>query len=197
MTTPFFNENVQKEGRIILAINSIEKHQFSSERSAVSSYDVARSTLRERRAGIKARRDCDANSKRLTKLEELVITNFILDLDSRGFPPRMNDVRDMANNLLSARSAGQVGINWPYKFVKRIPELTTRFNRKYDYQRAKCEDPVIIQAWFDLVNETITKYGILQEDIFNFDETGFQMGVFLSSTLVVTGSEKREQPKQI
>jgi hypothetical protein len=35
----------------------------------------------------------------------------------------------------------------------------------------------------------IGKYGILDEDIYNFDETGFQMGV-ISTVKVVTGSER-------
>jgi hypothetical protein len=34
------------------------------------------------------------------------------------------------------------------------------------------------------------------EDIYNFDETGFQMGV-ISTAKVVTGSERRHAPKAI
>ena len=81
---------------------------------------------------------------KLTKTEERVIVQNILDLDLRGFSPRLAAVKDMANLLLAARSAGQVGKNWPKNFVKRIPELKVRFNRKYDYTRAKCEDPEVI-----------------------------------------------------
>jgi hypothetical protein len=52
------------------------------------------------------------------------------------------------------------------------------------------EDPEIIGAWFRLVEETTAKYGVEPLDMHNFDETGFQMGVALSSK-VVTGSERR------
>ena len=31
--------------------------------------------------------------------------------------------------------------NWPTQYIKRHPELTTRFSRKYDYHRALMEDP--------------------------------------------------------
>jgi hypothetical protein len=102
----------------------------------------------------------------------------------------------MANYLLTERGAGKVGIKWPSNFVKRTPELKTRFNRKYDYQRAKCEDPEIIQPWFELVRNTKAKYGIPDEDIYNFNETGFQMGV-ISTGVVVTGSERRNRPRAI
>ena len=39
----------------------------------------------------------------------------------------------------------------------------------------------------------IEKYGIHTDDIHNFDETGFQMGV-IGSMKVVTGSERRTKP---
>jgi hypothetical protein len=41
----------------------------------------------------------------LTDLEEMVIVQYILDLDSRGFPPRVADVEDMANHILTTRRA--------------------------------------------------------------------------------------------
>jgi hypothetical protein len=41
-----------------------------------------------------------------------------------------------------------------------------RFQRKYDYRRAKCEDPTIIRNWFRLVENTIAKYGIRSNDIY-------------------------------
>jgi hypothetical protein len=35
------------------------------------------------------------------------------------------------------------------------------------------EDPEVIGAWFKLVEETKAKYGVYDEDMHNFDETGF------------------------
>ena len=125
-----------------------------------------------------------------------MITRHILDLDSRGFPPTLNAVQDMADKLLAERGAGQVGKQWPRNFVKRTDSLTTRFNRPYDRQRALCEDPDTIRAWFDLIARTKATYGICDEDTYNFDETGFMMGK-ISAQLVVTGSERRGRPKAI
>jgi hypothetical protein len=102
----------------------------------------------------------------------------------------------MANRLLAARSADQVGVHWPRNFVKRTDSLTTRFNRAYDRQRALCEDPVLIRGWFELVEQTKAKYGICDEDVYNFDEAGFMMGK-ITTQLVVTGAERRGRPKAI
>ena len=82
----------------------------------------------------------------------------------------------MADRLLAARGAGQVGQKWPANFVKRTDSLTTRFNRAYDRQRALCEDPVLIKSWFELVEQTKAKYGICDEDVYNFNKASFIIG---------------------
>ncbi|ENH68228.1 hypothetical protein FOC1_g10000541 [Fusarium oxysporum f. sp. cubense race 1] len=96
----------------------------------------------------------------------------------------------MANRLLADHNASPVGKRWASNFVRRHKELKTRFFRKYDYRRAKCEDPTAIRNWFRLVENTIAKYGIRSDEIYNFDETGFLMGM-IASGMVVTGTDRR------
>jgi hypothetical protein len=95
----------------------------------------------------------------LSITEEEVVVQHILDLDARGFPPRLAAVKDMADSLLAERHRDPVGQNWAANFVKRQPELKVKFNRKYDYKRALCEDPKVIRGWFRLVEHTKAKYG--------------------------------------
>jgi hypothetical protein len=140
--------------------------------------------------------NCQPNSKKLTELEEEVIVRYILDLDGRGFAPTYTAAHDMADKLLTARSAGCIGVHWPRNFVKCTDSLTTRFNRAYNGQRALCKDPVLIRSWFELVEQTKAKYGICDEDVYNFDEAGFMIGKIMTQ-LVVTGSERRGQPKAV
>jgi hypothetical protein len=107
-------------------------------------------------------------------LEEASLKKWILDMDERGLPPTQDMVRTMANLLLSHKGEPEaVSLNWVSHFIKQHDEITSKYTHKYDYQRAKCEDPKIIKQWFDLVQNTIVKYGILEQDIYNFDETGF------------------------
>ncbi len=185
-----------KEGQLLLAKSAIDRGQIRSNRRSAAIYGIPASTLLDRRNGKPSRRDCEPNSKKLTKLEEEVIIQHILDLDTRGFAPSYRAISDMANHLLSARGGAPVGIKWPTNFVKRTPTIKARLNRKYDYQRAKCEDPIIIGAWFELVRNTLQKYGIAEEDIYNFDEAGCQMGV-ISTAVVITGAERRSRPKTV
>jgi hypothetical protein len=73
-----------------------------------------------------------------------VIVKHILKLVARGFPLRLAAVADIANSLRAERNLGHISLNWPSTFVKRQLELTVKFNRKYDYKRALCEDPEVI-----------------------------------------------------
>jgi hypothetical protein len=177
------------ESRLILALEAIKSDPNLSVRRAARIYNVPHRTLADRRAGKPSRRDIQPKSRKLTNSEELVIVQYILQLDSKGFPPRISGVEDMANRLLSERSSERVGKLWAHNFIKRHPELVTRYNRKYDYQRAQCEDSTLIRGWFTLLSNTIAKYGIQESDIYNFDETGFMMGI-ISTATVVTSSEK-------
>jgi hypothetical protein len=77
-----------QEGRILLAIQAIKQGQFQSIRAATISYDVPYSTVCHRINGMASRRDTTPNSRKLTPKEELALVQYILDLDSRGFPPR-------------------------------------------------------------------------------------------------------------
>ena len=108
-------------------------------------------------------------------------------MDSRGAAPRPSTVREMADLLLAARGSTpvtSVGENWVTKFVKRHPNLSSRFSKRYNFERAQCEDPKIIRDWFSLVQKTILSYGIDPDDIYNFDETGFAIGLIATAKVI-------------
>jgi hypothetical protein len=81
-----------------------------------------------------------------------------------------------------------VGKNWASNFVNRRPELRTRYSKRYDYKHAQNEDPKVLREWFNTVQPVIAGTGIQQEDIYNFDETGFAMGL-ISTAKGVTRAE--------
>ena len=90
----------------------------------------------------------------------------------------------MADKLLEERAGNPIGKNWVDNFVKRTPELCTRWSRPYDYQRAACEDLVAIQRWFDLVQAMKQKWGILDDNMYNFNKTGFIIGQILLQIVI-------------
>jgi len=184
------------EARVLLALQALQNNPKLSVRKAATIYQINRCTLGRRQKGIQSTRNTTTKSRNLSDLEEQIIVQFILDLDSRGFPPRRDFVEKMANSLLADRDASPVGKLWVHNFIQRQPQLITRRFRRYDYQRAKCEDPTIIRDWFRLVENTIAKYGIQLDDMWNFDETGFMMGM-IEPGMVVTSSERQGMPKKV
>ncbi|KAG6996543.1 hypothetical protein FocnCong_v015657 [Fusarium oxysporum f. sp. conglutinans] len=167
---------LNKEANILLALQALQNDPKLSLRRAAKIYKVSLTTLWRRQQGILSQRDTIPKSRKLSDPEEQIIVQFILDLDSRGFPPRLRGVEEMANRLLADRDASPVGKRWASNFVKRHKELKTRF--------------------FPLVENTIAKYGIRSDDIWNFDETGFMMGV-IEPGIVITGSHRQGRPKQV
>src|SRR4051794_31698180 len=127
MAPPKQAKSSDQEGRIDLAIQALELGQFESIRAAAESYDIKWERLRDRLNGIPARRDCAPNTRKLTSYEEEAIVQYILDLDSRGFPPRPRDVQEMADLLLAERDASPVGKNWATNFINRRPEIQSKF----------------------------------------------------------------------
>ena len=185
-----------QEGRIQLAISSLKNSQIPSVRQAASIFQVPETTLRRRLHGTSTRSEKRANCHKLSQNEEESIVQWILSLDQRGAAPRPAHVQQMANILLANRGQAStitVGDKWVYNFIKRHDILKSRFSRRYNYQRAKCEDPKIIQEWFNSVQIIIMQHGIAYEDIYNFDETGYAMGL-VATAKVVTRADLTGKP---
>jgi hypothetical protein len=86
-------------------------------------------------------------------------------------------VQDTANNLLAERGGEPVSKCWVNNFKTRTPEIKLKGSCSYDRQRALNKDARVITPLFKLVANTKPKYGISDDDTYDFDETGFIMGV--------------------
>ncbi|BCS23639.1 uncharacterized protein APUU_40083S [Aspergillus puulaauensis] len=178
---------VEQEGRILLTISALKKNEISSTRRAAEVFNMPPSTLRDRLQGRQYRAEQRANSHRLSETQEEVLIRWIVSRDMRGAAPRPSQVTEMANLILQADNPPgytPLSKNWTTTFTRRRPEVKSRFARRYNYQRAKCEDPRVIRAWFEQLQRVRIEYGIQDEDIFNFDETGFTMGILATSKVV-------------
>ena len=68
-------------------------------------------------------------------------------------------------------------MGWWNSFCKRHPQLTLRSASRLAYSRAIAQDPEIINRYFDLLEETLSQNGLLNEAtwIFNCDESGLPL----------------------
>ncbi|KAJ5135285.1 uncharacterized protein N7515_004563 [Penicillium bovifimosum] len=177
-------KSVEQEGRILLAIKAIKDGRITSVAAAARSFEIPRSTLQDRMKGASSWSDMRAAGHKFTHLEEESIQDWLTSMNDRGATLTITMLKDMANLLLETRGdhpPQTVGKNWPTQYIKRHPELSSRFSRRHGSKRALLEDPNTILEWFKLVEKSIAQYGITSEDIYNFDESGFAIGVSATS----------------
>jgi len=92
---------LNKEANILLALQALQNDPKLSLRRAAKIYKVSLTTLWRRQQGILSQRDTIPKLRKLSDVEEQIIVQFILNLDSRGFPPRLRGVEEMANRLVA------------------------------------------------------------------------------------------------
>lgn len=71
-----------------------------------------------------------------------------------------------------------------------------RLNRVYDFQRAFGIDLEPFGAWFRLAENIKAKYGILECDFYNLDETGLIIGI-ICAAMAVTRADRRGRDKAV
>ena len=89
---PIRSQNRQKltlqEGRILLAIQAIEKQAKLSIREAARIYNIPRTTLQHWLTGRENRVESRATSFKLTEIEENSLKEWVISMDIRGAAPR-------------------------------------------------------------------------------------------------------------
>ncbi|KFZ19990.1 hypothetical protein V502_03401 [Pseudogymnoascus sp. VKM F-4520 (FW-2644)] len=98
-----------QEAKIIFVIEAIRIFKKLNPSTAAKIYKVPRSTLLHRMNGRTTLHDRWPANHKLTELEETVLLRHILDINSRGFAPRLAGVEDIANYLLKSWGEKCVG----------------------------------------------------------------------------------------
>ena len=91
---------MEREGRILLAIQAIKRQEISALREAARCFNVPESTLRTRLYRTTFRAEIRANNYKLSETEEESLEKWILSIDLRRVAPRPSIVREIADLLL-------------------------------------------------------------------------------------------------
>jgi hypothetical protein len=93
----------QRQDRLCLTSYSFQNNQVRSQRRAAKLFNIPRSTLYDRLRGSQPQAIANAQKRKLSPIEDQSLVYWILDLDRRGFPPQVIDVRRTADALLAGR----------------------------------------------------------------------------------------------
>lgn len=173
-------EDDKREELIQKAIKALQGGLEGGVPAAVEIYGIPRTTLYYRLSGARQSRvKAHEDQQRLTEPEEKAIVKFCFEMDDRGFPPRLDHVKDMALNLEQNRigkEPGPMGKNWISRFLNRHPALASKYSTLLERQRAYSNDPRLIKDFFIKLGRLIRQHGLKAFQIFNMDEKGFLMG---------------------
>ena len=90
----------------------------------------------------------------------------------------------------------KVSTNQVTSFLKWNLDIQVKFTRYLTYYCALYENLVIISGFFDCLLQHKQEYKIANKDIYNFNETGFQIGIAIIAK-VIYSSDYLEKPSLI
>jgi Beta-lactamase/Tc5 transposase DNA-binding domain len=163
----------------------LERHTnqtYSNMKATAREFEYNYQKLRRRWNGIPSKIDYGGHNKRLSDEQEIMLCNWLTRLDKLGISARPTMLTRAANNALRRNYPGltpppTVSHNWTSRFLQRHPEFVKKKKKPLAVERAQAHSRQTIQAHFDRFQNAVQEYGIADNDIYNFDETGFRIGI--------------------
>jgi hypothetical protein len=79
---------------------------------------MSKDILTARMAGRLLPNTTELRNRKLTILEEDIVVQYVLELDSREYPPCFSTIEDIANYILCTKGLLYIGKNWVYRFIQ-------------------------------------------------------------------------------
>ena len=181
------------------AVEGIKNGRYSGFRQAARETGLSRTTITEWYNGRSTRRKAQEKQMKLAHVEEDELARAIRVATVAGKPPLSEVVRGMADGLMKRRvkrvnedgnklvSYEPIGKKWPSRFIKRQKQLKSERAEKIEVVRneVKVED---LEKWFTELAALAEKYDIQPGNIYNMDESGFNVGNFEARQVIVDTS---------
>ena len=170
------------ERRIQEALQCRQENPNRSISSLAKEYHVPYHRLRCRLLGTPSKFGRKPTCSRLSEAEEKALCMYIDRLDYVRLSVRRSFVENAANSIIQANTPDNaprpppVGQHWVSRFVTRH-KYSVVPQKVLDADRQAAENQDVITSWFEALHKVIAEYGIVPEDIWNMDETGFRIGV--------------------
>ena len=158
-------------------------------------FGVPYGRLYNRIKGRSSRNEQQFRSSRLNVDEEAPICEYIERLAHMFIPPRKFMVVAFANSILHANAQADgveylpVSCKWLARFLKRHSEFHVTKMKVIDRKRALVADADRLEEWFRRYAATREENGILPSNVWNMDETGFQIAQGSNQTVVVPADD--------
>jgi hypothetical protein len=191
--------NPETENRIDQAICALKTQKKPNISKAAREFNVPRTTLQSRWQGRLSLKNRAPTNLKLNSTQDKALCRYLDTLERYRIKPLKRMIEAAANAILKASHNDPetppptVGPKWLHRWLQRHPQYKKRWFRAIELDRKHAEDRQLLRQWFKELEDVILKYGITPEDIQNFDETGFQIGIG-KDQWVITRDIKTEKP---
>jgi hypothetical protein len=171
------------EHRIQKAINALNTRQNPSQTEIAREFNVPLQRLRSRLAGHPpASAVRGLHNRKLKPDQDLALHTYIKRLDELGLPVRLNMIQSTANALIRQdypRWAYPPPLNaqWTKRWLDRQSDLHKAKRKPLTAAQKNAHNLKLLQGHFDAYHELVQRYDITKNDTWNFDETGYRMGI--------------------
>ena len=169
------------EKRVAAAAQAYNLGQFSSISAAAQKFDVSRHTLSARLNSRPPRTAKTPNNKALNPIQEDTLLYWVKFLDNAGFPATKTKVVAYANEIRRRDLPGVRNLSekWGTRWLKAQQKngLFIKKIKSIEAKRQEAFDRSSVFEWFEKLLDIIITKGIQADDILNFDETGYRIGV--------------------
>ena len=132
---------------------------------------------------------------------EDALKKWALRMDPPGFPPRLEIFKAVAKKLFQQQlddsndsEPKALGPTCMRGFINRNPAISACYSTPMDRQRAFANHPGPIKDYFKKLKAVISKYRILEENMWNMDEKGFTLGI-ADRSKVIARTGRQPPPK--
>ena len=170
---------IKREEAIQRAVEEFQETQglpsALSQGLLASKHGIPRSTLQARINGRTSKIKSAGQQQKLRPDEEQLLVDYLQETARQGFPDTSKRATMCANEILCMRlgdPSAMVGKNWIDRFMKRHHDKLQHYcSTTLTTVRGGALNKAVIDDWIELLEKTITDYGIEEECIFSMDET--------------------------
>jgi hypothetical protein len=149
-------------------------------------FDIPYKQLKGRVQGRQSRSARTGPNRALDEGQEQALIAWMRVLDRANLSPLPYEIEGAANDILTrSGSDRRVSKSWVHRFMKRLPE-TFKFQtqKPMEAKRVDAERLPTIIEWFHNLEGEIKALQVGPRNIYNIDETGFQLGQGKSQKVV-------------
>ena len=185
------------ESRITKAIDTLNTRKNAKLRAIAREFEVPRERLRSRYHGAPSKSEIRGlHTRRLKPDQESALYMYIKKLDSLNIPARLHMVEIAANSILRQTAPVSeppplIGSHWTKIWLNRQPDLFKVRRKPLAVERKNAHDLELLMAHFTKYKEVIDEYGIDPQDQWNFDETGYRIGMARTDWIVSASKDRR------